>query len=224
MNKIRQASLRLQFFFTFVVFLAVLGLAYLYRQQIVEIVLVPILYLLWVVNVALQIFGQRCIWTAALIIALLLSLRFFQQKEKPIKGLDRTVYSRGPAVGRIQFWRRRVRVNTNAIFAASYRRPAMRQLIIRALAYRENSNVQEIEKKLRSGQMNIPAEISNILGLEDQSVESRGSIGLIEFIKLRIGWITERFITPKFVPDPQIEKVANYLENLMEVDNDARNQ
>jgi len=223
MNKIHQASPRWQIIFTFVVFFAVLVLAYLYRQQIVEIVLVPILYLLWVFDLALQIFGQRCIWTVALIIALVLSLRFFQRKEKPIKGLDRTVYGRGPAIGRIQFWRRRVRVNTNAIYAVSYRRPVLRHLIIQALAYRENSNIQEIEKKLRSGQMNIPTEVSTIMGLKDHSVESRSSIGLIEFIKLRLDWIAERFITPKFVPDPQIEKVADYLENLMEVDNDARN-
>jgi hypothetical protein len=223
MNKTRQQLPRWQVISTIVVFFAALGLAYFYRQQVIQIALVPILYLAWVIDLALQIFGQRCIWITALIITLVLSLRVFQRREKPIKGLDHTVYERGPAVGRIQFWRQRVRVNSNAIYAVSYRRPAMRQLIIQALAYRENSNTQEIEKKLRSGEMNLPAEVSSILGLDNQPVKSRSSIGLIEFIKLRLDWIKGRFIKPKYIPDPQIEKVADYLENLMEVDDDARN-
>jgi hypothetical protein len=223
MNKIRQTLTRWQILLTIAVFFAVLGLATLYRQQIIEIVLVPILYLAWIIDLALQIFGQQCIWTIAIIIALVLSLRFFQRKEKPIKGLDRTVYNRGPAVGRIQFWRRRVRVNSNAIYAVSYRRPAMRQLIIQALAYRENSNSREIEKKLRSGQMKLPSAVNSILRLDDQTVESRISIGLIEFIKLRVDWIMGRFKSPIYLPDSQIEKVADYLEYLLEVDNDARN-
>jgi hypothetical protein len=206
-----------------VVFLIVLGLAYLYRQQIIAIVLVPILYVLWVVNLALRIFGQQCIWTLALIIALILSVIYSRRNEKPIKSLDRTVYGRGPAVGRIRFWRRRVRVNSNAIYAVSYRRPAMRHLIIQALAYRGNSNHQEIEKKLRSGEMSVPEDVSNILGLDDRPVEARNSINPGEFIKLRLDWLLGRFITPKYTPDPQIEKIAEYLEELTEVDNDARN-
>jgi hypothetical protein len=178
---------------------------------------------LFVIDLALRIFGQKCIWTLALIIAVVLSLIFSRSNEKPIKSLDRTVYGRGPAVGRILFWRRRIRINSNAIYAVSYRRPAIRQLIIQTLAYRENSNTQEIENKLRSGQLSVPAELNSILGLDDHSVDSRTSIRVIEFIQFRIDWLKDRFIAPKYVPDPQIEKVADYLENLMEVDNDARN-
>jgi hypothetical protein len=99
----------------------------------------------------------------------------------------------------------------------------MRQLILQALAYRYSRDTPEIEIKLRSGQLSVPAEVSAILGLDDQPIELRKSINLIELVKLRIDWITERFTHSKFIPDPQIEKVADYLENLMEVDNDDRN-
>jgi hypothetical protein len=223
MNETHQSLPWWQFLLAFVVFIAVLGLAYFYREQITEIVLVPILYVLWIIDIALQMFGQRCIWLLALVIALALSLVFSRRNEKPVKDLDRTVYTRGPAVGRIHFWRRRVRVNSGAIYAISYRRSEMRQLVIRALAYRENSRIRDIEDQLRSGQLSVPAEVSHLLGLDDQPEESHKSLGLIDFIKLRFEWITERFVTPRYSPDPKIEKVAEYLENLMEVDNDTRN-
>jgi hypothetical protein len=99
----------------------------------------------------------------------------------------------------------------------------MRQLILQALAYCENSDKQEIEIKLRSGQLSVPAEVSTILGLDDQPIELHKSFHLVEFIKRRKDWITERFTHSKHIPDPQIEKVADYLENLMEVDNGDRN-
>jgi len=201
--------------------MVVLGLAFVFRDQITEIVLIPILYILWVVDVALQMFGQRCIWVAALMIALLLSLFISRRNERPVKELDRTVYSRGPAEGRINFWRRRVRVNTRAINAVSYRRSEMYHLVIRALAYHENSNAQEIEEQLQTGEIRVPPEVSSILGLDDRSVEARHKVNLLDAIKLRLKWIIERFVSPKYLPDYKIEQIAEYLESLMEVDYDA---
>ena len=223
MNKARQSLPWWQFLLASVVFIAVLGLAYLYREQIKVTVLVPVLYYLWIIDVAFQMFGQKCIWVIALMIALILSLAFSRQKEKPIKDLDRTVYSRAPAEGRIQFWRRRVRVSSGAISAVSYRRLELRRLVIQALAYRESSNVQDTEEQIKSGKLRVPSEVSYILGFDDPIVEYQNSIGFVEFIKYRIEWITERFVTPRYTPDPRLETVAEYLENLMEVDNDIRN-
>ena len=223
MNRTRQSLPWWQFLLACVVFIAVLGLAYFYREQIIVTVLVPVLYLLWMVDVALQMFGQQCIWLIALMIALVLSFVLSRRKEKPITALDRTIESRGPAQGRIQFWRRRVRVDSGAIFAVGYRRLELRRLVIQVLAYRESIGVQDTEEQIKSGQMRVPTEISYILGLDDQPVESHNSIGFIEFIKYRLEWITERFVTPRYSPDPRIEKVAEYLESLMEVDNDTRN-
>jgi hypothetical protein len=223
MNENKQSLPWWQFLLIFVVFWVALGMSFIYRQQIAENVLVPILYLLWMTELALRILGQQCIWTLAILTTLILSIIFFRQKEKPTDGSDRTVYHRRLAVGRIQFWRRRVRVKSNAFNGVSYRRSEMRQLILQALAYRYSRDTPEIEIKLRSGQLSVPAEVSAILGLDDQPIELRKSINLIELVKLRIDWITERFTHSKFIPDPQIEKVADYLENLMEVDNDDRN-
>ena len=221
MNRPGQSLLWQRILLAAIIFIAVLGLAFVFRDQITEIILIPILYILWVVDVALQMFGQRCIWFAALMIALLLSLFFSRRNERPVKELDRTVYSRGPAEGRINFWRRRVRVNTRAINAVSYRRSEMYHLVIRALAYHENSNAQEIEERLQAGEIHVPPGVSSILGLDDRSVEARHQVHLLEAIKLRLRWMMARFFSPKYLPDSKIEQIAKYLESLMEVDYDA---
>ncbi|MFN2151124.1 MAG: hypothetical protein ACK2T5_05965 [Anaerolineales bacterium] len=221
MNRPGQSLLWQRILLAAIIFIAVLGLAFVFRDQITEIILIPILYILWVVDVALQMFGQRCIWFAALMIALLLSLFFSRRNERPVKELDRTVYSRGPAEGRINFWRRRVRVNTRAINAVSYRRSEMYHLVIRALAYHENSNAQEIEERLQAGEIHVPPGVSSILGLDDRSVEARHQVHLLEAIKLRLRWMMARFFSPKYLPDSKIEQIAEYLESLMEVDYDA---
>jgi hypothetical protein len=221
MNRPGQSLLWQRILLAAIIFIAVLGLAFVFRDQITEIILIPILYILWVVDMALQMFGQRCIWFAALMIALLLSLFFSRRNERPVKELDRTVYSRGPAEGRINFWRRRVRVNTRAINAVSYRRSEMYHLVIRALAYHENSNAQEIEERLQAGEIHVPPGVSSILGLDDRSVEARHQVHLLEAIKLRLRWMMARFFSPKYLPDSKIEQIAEYLESLMEVDYDA---
>jgi hypothetical protein len=224
MNKNHRPLQRWQFLVPLLIFIAVAGLLYIFRELITEIILMPILYVLWVVDLALQIFGQQCIWFLALIIALILSFAFSRRRGKSDLYLRQTVYDPGPAIGRIQFWRRRVRVNSGAIHAVSYRNPGVWELVARALAYHENSDVKEIEEQLRSGQLQVPVEVGQILGLDIQSIEPRPKVGFINSIKLWFRRMVEYFTPQKFVPDPKIEKVAEYLEGLVEVDNDDKNR
>jgi hypothetical protein len=112
-------------------------------------------------------------------------------------------------------------VGSSEIYARGYRRSELHRLVIRALAFRENRSVQEIDERLRSGQLLVPAEVGFILGLDDRRFQSHISIGYIERLKYRLRWILGRFVTPTYSPDPRIEKVAEYLESFMEVDDDA---
>jgi hypothetical protein len=221
MKKIYQSIAGWQFLLASLVFIAVVGLAYVYQEQITAIVLVPILYLMWFVDLALQMFGQQCIWVLALIIALILSFVVSHRNETSVPDATRGMENR-PAVGRIQFWRRRVRISSNTIDDVSFRGSEFRQLVLQTLAYQENTNIRDIEEQLRSGQIRVPADVSNILGLTDQITVTRPSIGFLESIKLRIRWIIESFAPPEYYPDPRIEKVAEYLENIMEVEDDTR--
>lgn len=222
MKKISKSVASWQFLLAFIVFLTVLGVVYFYREQVQTLVVVPIIYLLWVVDLAFQMFGQQCIWVLALSITLILSLVFSRRNKKSAKDLNRMVYDRKPATGRIQFWRRQVRISSNAI-DDGFRSLELRHLVLQTLAYQENTNIRNIEGQLRSGKIHIPEDVGNFLGITGQTVVTRQSIGLLESIELRIRWIVERFVSPEYSPDPRIEMVAAYLESIMEVDDDARN-
>ena len=111
---------------------------------------------------------------------------------------------------------------SGGIYARSYRRSDMYKLVIHALAYRENKSSEEIEEQLRSDQFAIPAEVRHILRPDDQAAELNIPTGYLERVKNRFAWTIERFVHPGFKPDPRIEKVAEYLEDFVEVDNDVR--
>ena len=219
MNTARKPFPQWYFLLVLIVFVAVLGVAYINRELIADIILVPILYVLWVIDLALQIFGQPCIWILALIIAVVLSFAFSRHKEKQSMSMRQTVYGPGPAVGRIQFWRRQVRVNSGALHVASYRNPGMWQLVVHALAYHHSSDIKEIEEQLRSGQLQVPVEVRQILGLDIRLDEPRQTANFIEAIRRGFRWVVESFKPKKYIPNPSIEKVAKYIENLLESDN-----
>ena len=67
MNKIRSSLPWPQLIFAFVVFIAMLVLAFSYQGTLRETVLVSILYVLWLGDLAIQSIDQRCIWQLALV-------------------------------------------------------------------------------------------------------------------------------------------------------------
>lgn len=225
MNKIRSWFPWLQLILVFIVFVIVLSFAIIYRDQLKEAVLIPLLYLLWVGDLALKSFDQQCIWLLALFSALFLSLAYSRRAAKKSFGsTSHATRSRPLSAGRIHFWKTQVRVSSSKVYARTYRRSELRRLVIKTLAYRENHEDEQIKEQIRSRQLRVPAEVSYVLGVDDQPVEPDQSTRFIQRIQQRFNWIIERFNAPTFTPDPRLEKVAEYLESLMEVDNDTGNR
>ena len=53
---------------------------------------------------------------------------------------------------------------------------------------------------------------------------SRANVGFVDSVKLWFRGMVEGFKPQKYVPDPKNVKVAEYIEGLMEVDNDDKNR
>ncbi|MFC1996086.1 hypothetical protein ACFLXI_00575 [Chloroflexota bacterium] len=224
MNKTIQSRSWLQFLFAVIIFAAVLGVAYIYQDKLKEAVLTPILYLMWVGDLIIKSFSQRCIWMLALAITLVVSLSFSRRNANSFDVSQKKVSRRSPPNGRIHFWRSRIRGDKSSIFGRSFRHSEMRGLAIQALAYRENSNVEEIKEQLRYEQISVPAELSYIFEVDDQQNESNQSTGYFLRLRQMFEMVAKRFVDPTFLPDPKLEEAADYLENLLEVDNGSRNQ
>jgi hypothetical protein len=141
MNKIRSSPPWSLLIFAFVIFIAAVAMAFIYQDTLRETVLVFILYVIWVGDLAIQSFDQRCIWQMALVITLILTIAFSRRKtEKSISNPPGNVHRHSSFPGRIRFWRTQVRIGSSAGFARRSRPSELSGLVIKALAYRENKD------------------------------------------------------------------------------------
>jgi hypothetical protein len=221
MSRIQKSFPWIQIALFLVIFLMVLGVAALYREELKESLLVPLLYILWIGELTFKSFDQQCIWLLALTIALVLSVSFSRQSRKPVEKSRLKRRRSSLAAGRIRFWRGQLRVGSSSVYAHSYRRLAIRQLVLRALAYRMGLDEEEIKAQIHSGRLQVPSEVGYVLGMDTTQDQP---VGFLKRLQGRFEAITEWFGTSTFSPDPRLEKVADYLENLLEVENDVRNR
>jgi hypothetical protein len=221
MNNIKRSFPRSQLISAFVVFLTVLGLGFIFQEALKDTLLVYIQYVLWVGELAFKSFDQRCIWLLALVITLVLTLKFSRYKtEKPIEKPKTPLPPRSSETRRINFWRKRIEVMRSAV-ERDYYLSDLYQLIIKTLVYHEESNPVDIRERLRSGDLAVPSEVHEILGLVDLQSSPEQQIGIIQRIQQGFHWIRNIFKTQTDLPDPRLEKVAAYLESLLENDHDV---
>jgi hypothetical protein len=221
MNKIRSSLPWPQLIIAFVVFIAILVLAFRYQDTLKETVLVSILYVLWVGDLAIQSFDQRCIWQMALVISLVLTIIFSLRKiEKSISNPLTTVQRGSLVPSRIRFWRIQVRVGSSAVYERSSRPSDLRGLVIKSLAYRENRDIKEIKQLLRSKKLQAPPEVRYILGMDDLKRGADNRPGILRRIKQKFSLMRAKVSDPPYSPDPRFDQVADFLESLLEDDYD----
>lgn len=220
MKESRASSPRALLIFPIVVFLAVLALGFVFRDIIRDTVLVFFLYMFWVGELAFQSLGQRNIWILALVITLVLTVRFSRQMiENPIARPKTSFDRTPPETRRINFWRKRVKVMRSTV-ERDYYLSDLHQLIIKSLAYDKQISPEDIKEQLRSETLLLPSEVHDFLGVFDLQNGPEQQIGFIQKIRQRFHQIKGSFKSKKNLPDPGLEKVAAYLENLLEDDDD----
>ena len=202
MNRLRPSISWLPILFAGIVFLTIFVLAFIYQDLLKEMVLVPLLYLFWLGNLILKSFDQRCVWLLALIITLLVSLSLSRPKQKKQKANLNLTQRRDLSAGRIQFWRGQIRVGSSSVYARTYRRSELRQLTFKVLAYQENCSIGEIRARLRSGHLQVPAEVRYVLGIEIPEDDPTHRCPDITRAKTILGW------TPKISIEDGLKKLS----------------
>ena len=224
MSKDRRLLLWLSLLMAFVVFMVVIGLALRYQGLLKEIVLIPLLYVMWVTELVLKSFDQRCIWLMALVVAVSLSLAFSTRTRSPEDIYLKSVSHRFLDSGRIRYWRRQIRIGSSVLYTSGFHRSELSRLVIETLAYREGVSAEEIKEQLNAGAITVPSEVSYVLGLDEIQDHPDKPLGFVKRTARWFNHIFEQFVSPKFIPNPRLEKVVEYLEGLMEVDDDAGNR
>lgn len=213
---------RIPLILTLLVFLAALILAVTFRSKLQETVLIPILYLVWIGNLAIRSLDQNCIWVAALLLAIAIGLSSTRRAKKPVEILPAAV-RRTPATGRIQFWRHQIGGRRGVTAPQHLRSWEARRLFYQLMAYREHTSVEEIKKRFAQPDPALPAEVRLLLIPENGEVEPTQALGLFDQIRRVLSFVFGFSGRDLHAPDPTWEKVADYFESLVEVDDDIRN-
>ena len=224
MNENRRRLLWPQLLAALLVFAVVVGLALYYQNSLKEIILIPLLYVLWVTELVLKSFDQRCIWVMALVVAVSLSLAFSYRSRSPVDIYQRLVSQRFFESGRIRYWRRQIRIGSSALYTSGFHRSELSRLVIETLAYREGVSAEEIKEQLNVGVITVPSEVRYVLGLDELQEPPEKPPGLMKRTARGFNQFFRQLFAPKILPNPRLEKVVEYLESLMEVDDDIGNR
>lgn len=220
MNKIKSSNPSSQLIFALVVFMAVMILGFIFQDVLKETVLVYIQYALWVGELTIKGFDQRCIWMMTLVITLFLTLKFSRHKRmEPIDEPTEIPEERSPETRRIHFWRQRVRVMRTTV-ERDYYLSELIWLVVKTLMYHEKKNLDEIKECIRSGELLVPSEVHDLLGLNELQNESNQRVGITDRIRRWFQSLREGSKATTYLSEPNLEKVAAYLESLLEAEHD----
>jgi len=191
----------------------VLGL--LYQDALQESVLISVQYILWVGGIFIKNLDQRYLWLQILMVSLFFAFGFSSLFTSSLENRRRADLSKKPPEnGRIDFWQYRVYMYRNVRSGRIFSLLDFPRLIIETLAYHERSDPETINEEILGREIQVPPEVHSVVAMDDFPAELDQGRSLIDRILGRLQ-------TPQVVSDARLEKVAAYLENLLEEKNDS---
>ncbi len=210
------------FILLIILFPLTLALAYIFRETIRQVVLMPILYLLWVINILYQTLGQQILWIFMLVLLLWLVLRNLRpdRTEVYLPSQEARIDS---GRGRVSFWAWQVRMIGNEAYSKNFSMEELRRLILTVLAFQEQISLKQVERRLESGELVVPPEVQAVLetGVQPETFQAPA-------LRVRIRRLLRRLIhqpdnRKSITLTPEVERVIQYLEERLEVSHAYRN-
>lgn len=198
------------------VFALALVAAFVFQDAVREVVVVPILYLVWFMGLLIRSFDQGCLWTVALIAALVIGVATIRRQP-----IERDVVAQPLArvrpTGRIQQWRNQVLASRASDIAQDSFRTEMRRLVSELWAHRHHEPVDEVRRQLRQDQLPLPDVVRSMVGAT--SLSGQRPMPWWE----RLGqWFASKLNRSGAAPASlELNGTLDYLEELMEVVNDT---
>jgi hypothetical protein len=173
-----------------------------------EVIVVPVLRILWLGYLFLQSIPQSFLWALLLVAALFISARSLIKSRMPT-GEVRGEETDRP--GQVTVWARRIRWMTHGGYFEWSLAQHLGRLFLAALAYREQLGRDQIRQYLQAGQLDMPPEIRAYL-----------QAGLSPLPPATVGFLSRllRRFRPGERPSPlnlDPEQVVRFLEEQSEV-------
>lgn len=170
------------------------------RDIIRETIVLPLSYLVYAANILIDTTPQVCFWFGSVIICLYIAYRSLARKRRkatdivPSLAMYPSYYETqrpGPQPGRFDFWIRKVlmmRRGSSAYYQNNFEN-ALGRLLLDVLAYRHKLTVVEVEARLRTNTLDVPADVRDYLLLHSQAkpvVSESFSVWLKDQLMMRV--------------------------------------
>lgn len=199
---------RLQSLSWMVVLLAVVLAAYFLRGFIREAVVEPLFFLYWVMQILYASLPQALLWGALILIGLyigvstLLRPGFFKAPNESLRAVYR---------GRVETWSRWIALAREGNYYRDRLANELTGLAAETISFHEQSDPQRIRKRIRSGDIDLPAHLSGFF-----------KSGLTPLEKKRFssldGWFSEPSDGSQL--DVELDQILEYLETELRMDHD----
>lgn len=142
-----------------------IGMAFFLRETVRQLVVLPLLYVLWVVRLFLRSIHQVVYWLVLLVVVLALAIRSLigrwgGAREAPLLSV---VYR-----GRVGMWARWVDLAQQRYYYRGYFKwrlaRQLGELTQNVLAYRDRIDPREVRQALDAGKLDLPPELQAYLG------------------------------------------------------------
>lgn len=221
MNKIKETNLRRALIPALIVFVIVVVLGFMYQETLKETVLVSFQYILWLGSIFIKNLDQRYLWLQIVLVSLMFAFGLSSMFPSPIKKRNGDITEEElPQKGRIDFWQYRISMYRNIRGRNTFILLDFPTLIVDTLALHERSDPKIIKENILSGKMQVPDEVYGIVAMEEVSTEEDEDTQAFQGGRNLLQRLSGRPNAAETAANARLEKVAAYLEYLLEDEND----
>jgi hypothetical protein len=170
-------------FVLFVIVLAIIGIvAIVFWNSIRTEIVKPLSTSILMVLDFLGSFDQVYLW-GILLFALIMGTITRLGKAQPVETPARNVRMKISSAGRLRFWETQVYLLTRSRIPSRYSIHEIRRLLVAVMGYKLHIDIDEAERRVKSGELVIPPEYEGVSLLEQSQNSDEPEDQLTEFIK-----------------------------------------
>jgi hypothetical protein len=197
----------------------VLGIILLFRDSVRDLILVPILYLFWLIGQLISSLDQKYIWYSLILVIFIILIRSIFSR---LPGFSRKITSEPGSTpsGRIQFWESQIQRLAGGNYAPEYSLAELRKLIVQVVAQQERLSMREAEQFLISEEKRIPHEVQAIFRSDAKAIHPQ-SLQFTDQLKQRWLTLTDGHTIP--LPptlESEIRAIIRFMESELEGSHD----
>lgn len=200
----------------FAFFLLTALLALFFRDAVRELVVIPLLYLAWLAGLVFRSVHQGIIW--GLLVAIVTILLFARLRSLSSRtGEQRGELQRPGMRGRVNFWARQLEIRANDTFPDEIALQEFKKLIVSVLSYRLNLSPQEVEDRLRRGEVAAPPEIRAYFQPPQSTFRPVRRVGFLGRLLHRLrGTLGARADAYPWQVEEEMERIIQYTQSMLE--------